>query len=338
MRLIHRIRERISLRLERRGLQLRAMWKARELRVVNDRTSQMPAGPILFSTVRNEAVRLPHFLDHYRKLGVVHFVIVDNGSTDTTPDLLGRARDVSFWQTDASYKASRFGVDWMNALLARYGPGRWVVVADPDELLVYPHHDTRRLPSLTRWLEACGRESFPTMLLDLYGDQPVSATHVEPGRDPVEAAPWFDAFNYSQDRNWRYHNIWIQGGPRQRVHFTLNPRNAPALNKIPLVRWQRGFVYKTSTHNLLPRRLNRTYVTEGPPRTSGILLHTKFIDVLDDKVREEMKRRQHYDDSAEYRAYDARGGDVCLWTSQSMRYQDWRQLQSLGLMNNGGWF
>ncbi|MEM9060061.1 MAG: glycosyltransferase family 2 protein [Pseudomonadota bacterium] len=337
MRLIHRLRERISLRLERRSLQVRALLKGRELECIVDRTDSMPPGPILVSTVRNEAVRLPHFIDHYRNLGIVHFLIVDNGSGDETPAILEQGPDISVWRTEGSYKASRFGVDWVNALLARHGAGRWIVVADPDELLIYPHHDTRRLPALTRWLEAQGRESFPTMLLDLYGDRPVRETFVQPGGDPVEAAPWFDAFNYTQDRNWRYHNLWIQGGPRQRIHFTLNPREAPALNKIPLVRWRKGFVYKTSTHNLLPRRLNRTYATTGAPYTSGVLLHTKFTHVLDDKVREEMERRQHYDDSAEYRAYAARGGDVCLWSTQSMRYQNWQQLQSLGLMSDGGW-
>lgn len=337
MRLHFGLTERLTLRLERRWLQLRALRKGRELTPVHDRTAGIGPGPILFSTIRDEAVRLPYFLEHYRKLGVVHFFLVDNGSTDGSREILEQANDVSIWQTSASYKASRFGVDWLNALLSRYADGRWVVVVDPDELLVYPHHDTRKLPALTRWLEAQDRESFATMLLDLYGDRPVRDTLLHPGQDPVEVAPWFDAYNYSQDRHGRYHNIWIQGGPRQRVHFATKPRDAPALNKVPLVRWRKGFVFRNSTHNLLPRRLNRAFAHRAGARTSGVLLHSKFTHVLDLKVAEEMKRRQHYDDSAEYRAYAARGGEVCLWTPQSMRYVGWRQLCALGLMNEGNW-
>ena len=338
MRYRFRLTERLSLRLERRWLQLRALWKGRELTPVVDRTAGMPPGPVLFSTLRNEAVRLPWFLDHYRKLGVVHFLMIDNGSTDGSAGLLTDAPDVSLWRTDASYRASRYGVDWLNALLARYGHGRWVLVADPDELLIYPHHDTRKLPALCRWIEANGRESMAAMLLDLYGDGAVSKTVVAPGQDPVAAAPWFDAHNYSQNVNWRYRNLWIQGGPRQRVHFAANPKEAPALNKVPLVRWRRGFVFRNSTHNLLPRRLNRTYARSGDALTSGILLHTKFTHQLQAKIAEEMDRRQHYNGSAEYRAYANSGCDVSLWTPQSTRFSGWWQLCALGLMSDGGWF
>lgn len=297
----------------------------------------MPDGPILFSTMRNEAVRLPFFLDYYRRLGVVHFVIVDNASTDGTQQLLQDEGDVSLWTTDASYKQSRFGVDWLNALLGRYGVGRWVLVADPDEFLVYPHCDTRRLPALIRWLESTGAESFGVMLLDLYGKGPVEQTHCRIGEDPVIAAPWFDAGNYVVTRDAHYQNLWIQGGPRLRVFFADEPRHAPALNKIPLVKWQKGFVYKAGAHDLLPRRLNRTYSRTGGSLTSGVFLHAKFMDVLTDKVAEEMERRQHYADSAEYTSYASKGGDHTLWTPQSTRYEDWRQLTDLGLMARGGW-
>ena len=51
-------------------------------------------------------------LDHHRKLGVRHFLIVDNASTDGTAQLLDQP-DISLWTTSASYKASRFGMDWL---------------------------------------------------------------------------------------------------------------------------------------------------------------------------------------------------------------------------------
>lgn len=339
MRLRRTLRNRLRLRLERRRLQLAAWRKRRELEPVADRTAALRtgrAGPILVSVVRNEAVRLPWFLDWYRRLGVVHFLVVDNGSEDGTGELLAAQPDVSVWRTGASYKVARYGVDWVNALLARHGAGRWVLVADPDEILVYPYCDTRRLPALIRWLEANGRDSFGTLLLDLYGDRPVAETPYAAGEDPVAAAPWFDANNYFVERHGRYHNLWIQGGPRMCAYFADRPEAAPALNKVPLVRWRPGQVFRTSTHTLLPRRLNTVYAREGGAWTSGVLLHTKFLDVLTDKVREEMLRREHYDDSSEYRAYAARG-DIGLWTPESVRYEGWEQLCELGLMARGGW-
>ncbi|HLQ20323.1 MAG TPA: glycosyltransferase family 2 protein, partial [Tabrizicola sp.] len=54
-----------------------------------DRTAQIGADDILcFVCVRNEAARLPHFLRHHRALGVRHFLIVDNASSDGSATLL----------------------------------------------------------------------------------------------------------------------------------------------------------------------------------------------------------------------------------------------------------
>ena len=332
------IQARLTLRLTRRWLQLRAKLKARQLKVSVDRTNAMPSGPLLFSTIRNEADRLPYFLDYYRKLGIAHFLIIDNGSTDDGPRWLAEQDDVSVWTTTASYKASRFGVDWLNALITRHGMGRWVLVVDPDEFLVYPFCDTRPLPALTRWLEAEGRHSFGTFLLDLYGDKPIRATHVGRGQDPVAAAPWFDASNYVVERRVPHRNLWVQGGPRMRSFFADKPNKAPALNKIPLVFWRPGTVFNTGAHDLLPRGLNQVYARRGGSMTSGALLHAKFIDALPAKVAEEMTRREHYADSAEYASYSRAGDDICLWTPQSTRYRDWRQLLDMGLITRGAWF
>ena len=58
---------------------MRAFRKRRELRTLVDRTDLIaPDNILLFSTLRNERVRLPFFLRYYRDLGVSQFLIVDN--------------------------------------------------------------------------------------------------------------------------------------------------------------------------------------------------------------------------------------------------------------------
>ncbi|MBA5764723.1 glycosyltransferase family 2 protein, partial [Vibrio sp. 404] len=103
--------------------------------------------------------------------------------------------------------------------------------------------------------------------------------------------------------NPEFGNLWIQGGPRARTFFTDTPEAAPALNKIPLVKWDRGYVYVDSTHMLLPRGLNRVYETGGGERISGCLLHTKFLDTFVAKSAEEVVRQEHYAKGREYKAY-----------------------------------
>ena len=122
------------MRLRRKRHRVRAFRKHFSLKPVVDRTRKIRPGDILlFSTMRDEFVRLPFFLQYYRNLGVSHFLIVDNGSDDGSREYLTDQPDVSLWTTTASYKASRFGMDWINALLRRHGDGHWCLTVDPDE-------------------------------------------------------------------------------------------------------------------------------------------------------------------------------------------------------------
>ncbi|MGB3148210.1 MAG: glycosyltransferase family 2 protein [Paracoccaceae bacterium] len=334
-----KLTEKYLLRLRRKRLLFRAFRKRRELRCLANRTNEITSdGILLFCTLRNERIRLPFFLDYYRKLGVQQFLLVDNGSDDGTNEYLRAQADVSLWHTEKSYQKSRYGLDWLNWLLTKYGHGHWTLTADVDEFFVYPFCDSRPLAALTDWLDTYGVKSFPAMLLDMYPEGPVTAQTYQMGQDPFEIACGFDSGNYAISKNPLYGNLWIQGGPRARHFFADSPADAPSLNKIPLVRWQRGYVFVNSTHMLLPRRLNLVYETKGGERASGCLLHAKFLSTFPEKVAEELARREHFSQSQEYVAYAAADPDQTnLWCRWSERYVNWRQLEILGLMSKGSW-
>lgn len=307
--------------------------------MVADRTGDIGPGDILVAaTVRNEIVRLPYFLDYYRRLGAGHFLVVDNGSDDGTRAYLADQPDVSVWTTGASYKAAHFGMDWINWLLRRHAHGHWVLTVDPDEFFVYPFCDTRPLPALTHWLDASQIRSFPAMLVDMYPRGPIDTHPYFPGQDPLDVACWYDSGNYTISKNPEYLNLWIQGGVRARMFFPDEPSRAPALNKIPLVRWHRRYTYISSTHALLPRGLNLVYDEWGGEKAAGALLHVKFLGELIGKSREEEIRREHYGGSVEYRAYlEGLSVKPDLWSPWSERYEGWRQLEAQGLMARGNW-
>ena len=278
-------RNALAARLRRRAMRqwllARAFNRRKALRPVSDRTRQIRSADMLaFVTLRNERIRLPYFLDYYRRMGINHFLVVDNGSDDGGRDYLAAQGDVSIWTTAASYKKSRFGMDWLNWLLARYGNRHWCLTIDPDEFLVYPHMGTRPLRALTNWLEGQGQRSFPAMLLDVYPQGAIEDQLYQEGQDPLEIARWFDPANYSISKNAFYGNLWIQGGPRSRVFFSDKPLAGPALNKIPLVKWSWRYAYVSSTHMLLPRSLNLVYDEDGGELASGVLLHAKFLSIF----------------------------------------------------------
>lgn len=330
---------RLRRRAERQLLIARAWRRRGALKPIADRTARIGADDILaFVTLRNERIRLPFFLDYYRRLGVRHFLMVDNGSSDGGVDYLRAQDDVSLWRTGASYRKARFGMDWLGWLLMRHGHGRWCLTIDPDEFLVYPHCDSRPLNALTDWLDGIGRRSFPAMLLDMYPRGAIEDQPYAGGQDPFQIARWFDPANYTISKNDYFANLWIQGGPRTRAFFADDPPSGPALNKIPLVKWHWRYAYVSSTHMLLPRRLNRVYDENGGEMESGCLLHAKFLSTFADKAAEEVRRGQHYAGGHEYRAYHAGlGGGQSLWCPESREYVDWRQLEDLGLISRGNW-
>ncbi len=327
------------LRTKRRRFLARAILKRRELKIALDQTHLIQCKSILsFSTIRNEIDRLPHFLKHYRLLGVDHFLIVANNCTDGSVEYLKEQPDVSIWVTDRSYKASRFGVDWLTWLQIRFGHKHWTLTVDADELLIYPHYEHRPLAALTQWLDRSGQTSLQAMMLDMYPKGEIGTQQECDLNNPLKTLRWFDSGNYSFQIQQPMKNLWIQGGPRARQFFESDPQRSPTLNKIPLVKWNRRFAYVNSTHSALPRRLNQSYGVNGDERISGVLLHTKFLDSIVKKSQEEKLRKEHFNNSELYNDYyDALIKNPDLWTHTSVEFQDWKQLERLGLISSGGW-
>lgn len=325
----------IALRYAR--LRARDRRAGRQLRPALDRTARIGARDILLvACLRNERPRMRFFIDYYRKLGVDHFLFVDNGSTDGFLDWARGEPDVSVWTTEASYRAANFGMLWCNDLLHRHGVGRWCVTVDPDEFLVYPFMATRNLRALTRFLEEERRLCMHTVTLDAYSDRPLAKTMLNEGDDPFVLCPFYDRDGYVQTASWGL-STWVRGGPRLRVHFRDRPAQAPALNKIPLVRWATNHHYRMSTHDAWPLKLNRAHAS-GEVSVTGALFHFKLVASLRDKAAEEAVRGEHYAGGREYARYRCAAEAEFHHPAISVRYEGPEQLVALGLISPGRWF
>ncbi|NVK14502.1 MAG: glycosyltransferase family 2 protein [Rhodobacteraceae bacterium] len=327
------------LRWKRRRLLWRALRARHQLQKVADRTREIPGqGVLVFTVLRNESTRLPYFLEHYRRLGAAHFLIVDNGSDDGSAELLAAQPDVSLWQTEASYRDTRFGLDWLGWLLIRHGHRRWCLTVDADELLVYSGMEAHGLGVLAQRLEQDGREGFGALMLDLYPKGPLDSQIYAPGQDPCDVLQWFDDGPYRAVRQQPKGNLWVQGGARERVFFRDQPDHSPTLNKLPLVRWNRRYAYVNSTHSMLPPQMNGLYDGPGGTSPSGVLLHTKFLPEIVSKSATEKKRQQHFHTPHLFDGYyDRITGAPDMWHAGAVRYQGPDQLAALGLMVPVDW-
>lgn len=288
-----------------------------------------PEALLCVACVRNEALRLPYFLEHHRRLGIDHFLIVDNASEDGTTDLLRDAPDVSAFLAEDRYSQSRCGLDWLNELLETYAVGHWTLTVDADELFAYPLSETLALRELAAYLDRRHEQAVLTFLLDMYGSQPIRDTAYSPGRSFLEACPYFDRDSYIWPTGHEvYGRVPVRGGPRLRRLWAGYEHNRPSpfLAKIPFVRWRSGFAYAASTHQL-----------PGVPtaEVTGVLLHFKFFSDFVQRAALEADRAEHFDGAAQYRSYQEvlrNEPALGLLYPGSVRYRGSRQLVEMGFI------
>lgn len=294
-----------------------------------------PRGVLCIAVIRDEMLRLPDFFRHYRALGIERFAVVDNGSTDGGLEFaLGQA-DTSVYRTEAVYADGGYGALWASWVAMREGTGRWCIVADADEHLVYDGCETHPLPKLAELLTVARRRSLPCMMVDMYGSDAIHDAN--PARDEplVSVAPFFDRVGYDLQRRRRRINILgphETGGPRARGFPFPAERSEPLLSKTPLVLWSPSTVFCNS-HKVYPWRFNF-----GLP--SGCLLHFKFLADFPGRVAEAVASGRHWNGSIEYRRYAEALGDTSSMTLMwpgSERYTGSHCLVGCGLMSPIQW-
>lgn len=188
-----------------------------------------PADILCVALAHNEAVLLPEFLRHYRALGVTQFLFVNDRSTDATTEILNDARDVTVFTPveGSTYKEhKRF---WRAELLDTYCDGKWCVVPDVDEHLVYEGMKKRNLARVTKALEKKGENAVIATMIDMYSDMPVDHTTYT-GGGLAKAFPFFDGPEYHYRiltpsrfrKKYPTPDHMVIGGLRQRLFMPID--------------------------------------------------------------------------------------------------------------------
>ena len=218
----------------------------------------------LFTVVRDEATRIPWFLDFYRALGVNRFFFVDNGSTDGTRELLLSQPDVHVFYTDTKYSEGASGIVWLNELMNKFGRKGWNLYADVDEALVFPNSERDGLHYLTRYMEKYGQEALPAFMLDMHARR--GFAHSKSGlveRDFVEAYPFFCA-DFRVEATFMAPHYEVRGGGRE--HFF---QDRTVQTKTPMIKGGRGIHFLGSSHTISPAVISDV---------SAALLHFRMTD------------------------------------------------------------
>ena len=265
---------------------------------------------LVFACVYNAIEFTEWFLNYYRTLGVDHFIIVDNGSTDGTGDALKDEPDVSLFSQPGSFKDSAHGVYWINHLMRTYAVGKWAFFVDMDEAFVYPGmSEGRSLDDLLSYCDANGYEAMPSFMLDMF---PASS-----GTD-FSASDCFDN-SYFAFPSMRAPYRTIQGGFRSR----LTDRNF-LITKSPLVKVNEDFYYLENNHT-------HTHLPVADIQTT--LLHYKFIGDAQQRFDEAVDRKQHFMGARFYKDLQrSKTADRFERVECTLTYENAAQLEGLDLI------
>lgn len=274
-----------------------------------------PARVTVFSIMRDETYFLPHFLKHYRSLGVQHICVFADRCSPEFLSLLEAEPDVSILLGSGISFADDFrrASDGSTIKLPDYlreqaaealYPGQWVLFADSDEFLLLPP-PFLRIDDFTAALDRAGRPYSYAPMVDFFPRQ-LALRNFGKDVSPFEGAPFFDAGPYhaidAGTGRFLIHRHGIRGRlftyllthHRQQLlqAFPEGARVAPPANfKFPLLRQSAGVRWR-GCHR----------ITVAPDLSFGCALaHFKFYPELDAKLATALGEGQYYNASSEYR-------------------------------------
>jgi hypothetical protein len=308
--------------------------------------------------VHDEMFFLPAFLEHYRRLGVDRFVILDDASTDGTPGFLAGEPDVMVVASRIRYfeqvayppealariRETRAVRLWRDQMLDQFCAGQWAVVVDPDEFLALPTD----LPAYVSALAAEGAEAAWGAMVDMYPERvddilgaPADA------RFRLEDAWFFDARPHLDPRQLRETppvprtvypgsvarlfatwDVLPQGSLVRRLRRRLSGyryQGASPIHKTPVVFWRPGDWF-----------LNCHVTSKRVAPRVVPMMHFKFTADLGRKIEYALASGGYNQGSRSYRLYATliermREKDAAFLAPLSRRYRDARDFTEAGI-------
>ena len=290
-----------------------------------DKLARLNEAPVaVVACMRNETFMLPHFLAHYRKLGVTSFLIADNCSDDGTLEYLLEQPDVAVFSVDTDYAQSHYGVAWQMAIVSNLRVGRWSLVADADELLVYEGSDRITLPELLeqpQWQDANAARIY---MLDMYPEGTLEEADFSSG-DPFQEAGFVDREPFLRNTSTRgpYGNsTTVTSGLRHRLIANSRPELFVA-QKYALLRYAPWMRPSAGMHYVGDIDIGAQEMFFG---------HFKYNAEFIAKARKEVARGQHFNNAEEYQKYLAllsEGREIVYQDGVSVHWRDCSEVQRI---------
>lgn len=268
----------------------------------------------LFSVVRNELLRLPYFLKHYRKLGVNQFFIIDNDSSDDTIEYLLTQQDVYIFYTEQHFQMKEY---WLKEIMDKYGMNSWCLAVDADELFIYPFCEVIKLNEFCYFLSLNHFTALESILVDMYPKGDIYRSTYKVGESLIDYFPYYDPFCYYKLLDKRKNYLTMKefsaytffGGTRERYFHVKT-----CCSKYSLFYYDKGVYIDCGMHGI-----------EGTVNANlrGAVLHFKYLNDFSDRVKEEVRREEHFNNAIQYKIYHEKLKEstfFILYHDKSLKY------------------
>lgn len=292
-----------------------------KISLYSDCVDDNPKLPTLVVVVKNELERLQLLFDHYRKLGVRQFIVIDNDSSDGTREFAADQAGTRVYLVKENFQ-TRNKEAWVEKVLAITGYNRWYIVVDSDELIDYVGSEKHSIVEVIDAESRNGKTCLQGYLIDMYSRSQIFLEDCD-YKDIPKVLSLFDKDSYFVDAKKR-----IYGGPRYRIFGTKNQ-----LSKQSIFYFKPYMAY-LSCHKLY---VPNSEVCEG---RSFVIKHYKFLKKDFESYSGRAKKKNYYNNSIEYKILmeyiDIHGLPSFVYEN-SIAYENSASLKQLPFLNKIEW-
>ncbi len=280
---------------------------------------------------------LAWILTYYRALGVNFFVFMDWSKEGGLSERLAETADCAVWRTKAG-SADVDSLHALNFLRHLYADGKWCLSVEPFDVLVFPHSETRHIRDLIDFVENEQRSLVHAIVVDTYAVGSARAIQYSEAISPHQALPYVDRLGYQTCPATERQLLPIIGGVQRRSIYGDVPEQAPALNRIPLVKMTPERFYVSSTALMNLPELNAAHSEWHSTPTACLLRYALLCGDGSLNLAANVEAAQDGAGLGSLLQGSLAMIEMNLITSASAGWRSSQDLVDCGLINNGQWF
>lgn len=254
------------------------------------RSTKLSSETTLYAVVQNDYIFLNKWIEHYKKIGIKRFVIIDDNSDKDLSEYFSNIHEVYVYKPKiGNFKLCK--IFWINFLLKTFQEkNSWFLTVDSDEFLDII--DYENIDKLIDNLEKNDKKFLSAILVDMLPDsnldlKTIDHANFEKSYNYVYSRPINNGEKYSsvQSVKWAFDNYWPLSycyDIRWRLFGTFD-----SLRKYPLVKYNDSILLNQGFHSLRiqDKEVSPKWTYEDKKFILPIK-HFKFVNFFTKKVND----------------------------------------------------